>query len=178
MARSVRGYTGYNKSVLMKGLTVHAKRVIQPDLIAVLKRAADTVVTAIDSGYIPEYLGNLHDATGCAVYADGAVVYFRPTAKHASKKGKSGFGGVNHYEIDGSEFLQRTVADAASTFSKGVWFVVMSTVPYAYYINEFGSPKGRGKGFFTKTHEEALREILAGLRPIAESVSTSTGTTL
>lgn len=162
----------------MKGLTVHAKNVIAPEAIRVLKGVADKLVTAIDSGYIPEYLGNLHDSTGCAVYQDGMLVYFRPTAKHAAKKGKSGFGGVNHYDIEGSEFLQRTVADAATTFSKGIWFVVFSAVPYAYYINEFGSPKGRGQGFFKKTYEDAVNEILAGLRPMADSVSTSTGTSL
>lgn len=163
----------------MKGLTVHVKNVVTPDLVNVLKRVCDSLVNFIDSGYIPEYLSHLHDSTGSAVYADGSLVYFRPTNKHASgKKGKSGFGGVNHYEIDGSEFLERTVADAASTFSKGVWFVVMSPVPYAYYIDANGSPKGRGQDFFKKTYEEAVQEILAGLRPIADSVSTSIGTTL
>lgn len=174
-----RGYTAYNKSVLMKGLTVHVKNVITPELVNVLKRVVDSLVNFIDSGYIPEYLSHLHDSTGSAVYADGALVYFRPTNKHASsKKGKSGFGGVNHYEIDGAEFLQRTVNDAASTFAKGVWFVVFSTVPYAYYIDANGSPLGRGQGFFKKTYEEAIKEILAGLRPIDPSVSTSIGTTL
>lgn len=163
----------------MKGLTVHVRNVITPELVNVLKRVVDSLVNFIDSGYIPEYLSHLHDSTGSAVYADGALVYFRPTNKHASsKKGKSGFGGVNHYEIDGAEFLQRTVADASSTFAKGVWFVVFSTVPYAYYIDANGSPKGRGQGFFKKTYQDAVNEILAGLRPIAESVSTSIGTTL
>ena len=175
---SRRGYTAYNKSVLMKGLTVHVRNVIMPELVAVLKRVCDDLVTAIDSGYIPEYTANLHDSTGAAVYADGAVVYFRPTSKHATKRAKSGFGGVNHYDIDGSEFLQRTVAEASSTFAKGVWFVVFSTVPYAYYIDANGSPKGRGKDFFKKTYGDAVKEILAGLRPIAESVTTSIGTAL
>lgn len=173
-----RGYTAYNKSVLMKGLTVHVKNVITPELVNVLKRVAQQIVTAIDTGaYIPEYTGNLHDATGVAVYADGAVVSFLPT-KHATKQGKSGFGGMTHYGIDGNEFLTRTIAEASSTFAKGVWFVVFSTVPYAYYIDAFGSPLGRGQGFFKKTYQDAVNEILAGLRPIDPSVSTSIGTTL
>lgn len=173
-----RGYTAYNKSVLMKGLTVHVRNVITPELVNVLKRVAQQIVTAIDTGaYIPEYTGNLHDATGVAVYADGAVVSFLPTKK-AAKKAKTGFGGVNHYEIDGNEFLTRTIAEASTTFAKGVWFVVFSTVPYAYYIDANGSPLGRGQGFFKKTYGDAVNEILAGLRPIAESVTTSIGTTL
>ena len=175
---SRRGYTAYNKSVLMKGLTVHVKNVITPDLVNVLKRVAQQIVTAIDTdNYIPEYTSNLHDATGVAVYADGAVVSFLPTKK-ATKKAKTGFGGVNHYGIDGNEFLTRTIAEASTTFAKGVWFVVFSTVPYAYYIDANGSPLGRGQGFFKKTYGDAVNEILAGLRPIAESVSTSIGTTL
>lgn len=176
---SRRGYTAYNKSVLMKGLTAHVKNVVTPELVNVLKRVAQQIVTAIDMGnYIPEYTGNLHDATGVAVYADGAVVWFQPTSKHATKKAKSGFGGVNHYEIDGNEFLTRTVAEASATFAKGVWFVVFSTVPYAYYIDANGSPLGRGQGFFNKTWKDAVNEILAGLRPIDPSITTSTGTTL
>ena len=59
-----------------------------------------------------------------------------------------------------------------------MWFVVFSTVPYAYYIDANGSPLGRGLGFFKKTYGDAVNEILAGLRPIAGSVSTSIGTTL
>lgn len=178
MARTVRGYTAYNKSVLMRGMTVHAKNVIMPDLLAMLTRVAQDIVAAIDSGsYIPEWTANLHDATGVAIYNDGAVQRFIPTKK-AAKKTKSGFGGVHHYDIDGAEFLQRTITDAATTFSKGLWFVVISAVPYAYYIDQSGSPRGRGTGFFKKTHEDALREILAGLRPIASDVSTSTGTSL
>ncbi len=162
----------------MRGLTVHAKNVIMPDLLAMLTRVAQDIVAAIDSGsYIPEWTANLHDATGVAIYNDGMVQKFLPTKK-ATKKTKSGFGGVNHYDIDGSEFLQRTIAEAATTFSKGLWFVVISAVPYAYYIDQSGSPRGRGQNFFKKTHKDAVAEILAGLRPIDPNVSTSTGTSL
>lgn len=173
-----RGYIAYNRSVLMRGLTVHAKNVIMPDLFAMLTRVAQDIVAAIDSGsYIPEWTANLHDATGVAIYNNGVAVKFLPTKK-ATKNSHSGFGGEAHYDINGAEFLQRTIADAATTFSKGLWFVVISAVPYAYYIDQSGSPKGRGVGFFKKTHEDAVREILAGLRPIASDVSTSIGTSL
>lgn len=162
----------------MRGLTVHAKNVIMPDLLAMLVRVAQDLVAAIDSGsYIPEWTANLHDATGVAIYNDGAVTKFLPTKK-ATKAAHSGFGGLAHYDIRGSEWLQNTIAEAATTFSKGLWFVVISAVPYAYYIDAAGSPKGRGQNFFKKTREDAVREILAGLRPIASDVSTSIGTSL
>ena len=76
---SVGGYQKQNLSVLLKGMQMHVKGVIAQQLIAVLT-------------------GNLHDATGIGVYADGVVMAFIPT-KHAVKQGKSGFDGVNHYSV-------------------------------------------------------------------------------
>lgn len=173
-----RGYTAFNKAVLMKGLMVHVRNVVTPELVNLLKQVAKQIVDAIDSeSYIPEYTSNLHDATGVAVYADGMAVSFLPT-KRATKKASTGLGGENHYGIDGNEFLRRTIAEAAATFAKGVWFVVFSTVPYAYHIDANGSPLGRGQGFFKKTYGDAVSEIIAGLRPIAEGVTISAGTTL
>lgn len=169
--RSASGFQNHNKQVLMKGLQVHVKGVVQPDLIKVLTKVAKQIVDSIDAGNfeIPIYTGNLKDATGVGVYADGVLHSFLPT-KTATKKQKMGSGRINRYFIDGSEFLQATM-QLTTQFDKGVWFVIFSAVPYAYRINAAGSPLGRGQGFFRRTHEEALREILAGLRPIAESVT-------
>lgn len=177
---SVRGYQKQNLTALMNGIKMHVKGVLQPQLVAVLRKKADELVATLDSGTydIPVYLGHLHDATGCAVYADGSLNYFRPTAKKATGKlGKSGFDGVNHYGIDGSAFLQQAISEASTRFAKGVWFVVFSAVPYAYHIDANGSPLGRGQNFFDRIANTAVSEILAGLRPIAESV-TSTSTML
>lgn len=154
---------------MLQGMTVYVKNVVTPALLNVLKRVAQDVVTAIDSGYIPEYTANLHDATGIAIYNDGAVLRFIPT-KRATKYAKSGFGGLA-YQIDGSDFLQKTIADASTTFSTGLWFVVFSTVPYAYHINRDGSPLGRGQGFFDTTVKNAVNEVLSGLQPLSGSVS-------
>lgn len=174
---SVHGYQKQNLTALMNGIKMHVKGVITPQLIAVLTAKAQQVVAYIDSGAdIPEYLGNLHDATGIGVYADGAVRSFIPT-KHAKKQGKSGFDGVNHCGIDGSAFLQQAISEASTRFAKGIWFVIFSAVPYAYHVNAKGSPLGRGQGFFKKVTDLSINEILAGLRPIAESV-TATPTNL
>ena len=168
---SVRGYQKQNLNVLLKGMQMHVKGVVAPELIKVLTAKAQQVVAFIDNGAgIPEYLGHLHDATGIGVYADGAVHAFIPT-KHAQKLGKSGFDGVNHYQIDGNAFLQQAISEASSRFAKGIWFVIFSTVPYAFHINANGSPLGRGQGFFKRVADLSINEILAGLRPIAESVT-------
>lgn len=168
---SVRGYQKQNSTVLMNGIKMRVKGVIAPQLIALLTVKAQQVVAYIDSGAdIPEYLGNLHDATGIGVYADGVVRSFIPT-KHAQKRGKSGFDGVNHYGIDGNAFLQQAISEASIRFATGIWFVIFSTVPYAYHINVNGSPLGRGQGFFKRVTDLSINEILAGLRPIAETAT-------
>jgi hypothetical protein len=167
---SVRGYQSQNLNVLKEGMKMFVKNVAQPQLVSILRQKAQEVVQLIDSGLIPEYTANLHDATGCAVYADGAISAFIPT-KRAQKQGKSGFDGVNHYGIDGSAFLQQAISEASTRFAKGVWFVVFSAVPYAYHINAKGSPLGRGQNFFDRIANTTVNEILAGLRPIAESVT-------
>lgn len=169
---SKSGYEAWNKKVLYEGLKVYAKNAITPKVIDVLTRVAQGIVDAIDGGTfeIPIYTGNLKDSTGVAVYADGVIKSFIPT-KTAGKLHKSGFDGVNHYAIDGTQFLQNTINEAATTFSKGIWFVVLSTVPYAYRINTQGSPLGRGIGFFDRTVRESVAEVVAGLRPISDEIA-------
>lgn len=170
---SVRGYQSQNLNVLMNGMKMFVKNVAQPQLVSVLRQKAQEVVQLIDSGLIPEYTANLHDATGCAVYADGAISAFIPT-KRAQKQGKSGFDGVNHYGIDGNAFLQQAISEASTRFAKGVWFVVFSAVPYAYHIDAQGSPLGRGQDFFKTIRGTAVNDILAGLRAIPNVEVTAT----
>lgn len=174
---SVRGYQSQNLNVLKEGMKMFVKNVAQPQLVSVLRQKAQEVVQLIDSGLIPEYTANLHDATGCAVYADGAISAFIPT-KRAQKQGKSGFDGVNHYGIDGNAFLQQAISEASTRFAKGVWFVVFSAEPYAYHIDAHGSPKGRGQDFFKTIRGTTVNDILAGLRAIPNVEVTATPTML
>lgn len=174
---SVRGYQSQNLNVLKEGMKMFVKNVAQPQLVSILRQKAQEVVQLIDSGLIPEYTANLHDATGCAVYADGAISAFIPT-KRAQKQGKSGFDGVNHYGIDGPAFLQQAISEASTRFAKGVWFVVFSAVPYAYHIDAQGSPLGRGQDFFKTIRGTAVNDILAGLRAIPGAEVTAQTTML
>jgi hypothetical protein len=161
---SVRGYQRQNLTALMNGIKMHVKGVLQPQLVAVLRKKADELVAALDSGTydIPVYLGHLHDATGCAVYADGSLNYFRPTAKRATGKlGKSGFDGVNHYGIDGAAFLQQAVSEASTRFASGVWFVILSAVPYFFPITS--TPKARHSA------EDRISLTVSPIRPSMKS---------
>lgn len=174
---SVRGYQSQNLNVLREGMKMFVRNVAQPQLVSILRQKAQEMVQLIDSGLIPEYTANLHDATGCAVYADGAISAFIPT-KRAQKQGKSGFDGVNHYGIDGAAFLQQVISEASTRFAKGVWFVVFSAVPYAYHIDAHGSPLGRGQDFFKTIRGTAVNDILAGLRAIPNAEVTAQTTML
>lgn len=162
---SVRGYQAQNLAVLRQGCKMFIKNVAQPKLVEILAQKADEIVKLIDSGLIPEYTANLHDATGVGVYVDGAITSFIPT-KRAHKAGKSGFDGVNHYGINGSEFLKQAIAEASTKFAKGIWFVIFSATPYAYHIDAKGSPLGRGQDFFKTISGTAVNDIVAGLRAI------------
>lgn len=171
---SVSGYQAQNLNRAVRGMKMFLKSIVTPQLIDVLKARADEIVAYIDSGAnIPVYLGHLHDATGVGVYADGALVYYRRPTKIATKLGKAGAEGVNHYGIDGSKFLEEAISEAARKFSRDIWFVIFSAVPYAYYINMFGSPLGRGQYFFKDLTSMSVSDIIAGLRPIADVTASS-----
>ena len=149
----------HNKEVLERGLRLHVKKEIQPDLVNYLKNVAQQIVSAIDGGAysIPVYTGNLHDATGVGVYVDGMMAAFMPTKLAVKKQAMKG-----RPYIFGSEFLAESLREATTTFAKGVWFVVFSAVPYAYKINADGSPKGRGQGYW----DTIVNDVLSNLRPI------------
>jgi hypothetical protein len=154
-----------NIETIKKACTVYLNGVVKPKLVEMLREVASEIVAAIDGGYIPVYLGHLHDATGVAVYVDGVLSSYMPTAI-ATKRGRSGYFGVNNYNIVGHEYLANLMADASTQFSMGIWIVVLSAVPYAYFVNENGSPVGRGQGFFDQTVRSTVEKIISGLRPI------------
>ena len=195
---SVRGYQKQNLSVLLKGMQMHVKGVIEPQLVSMLSQKAQQVVDYIngnfnaDSNDFPVYSANLNDATGVGVYVDGRIHRFLPT-KWADKPQRSGFDGVNHKGIVGSEFLQQAISEASTRFAKGVWFVIFSATPYAYHINASGSNKrssyeahggsavtyiNRGKGFFDKIVSLSVDEILRGLRAVTGASVTATSAKL
>lgn len=174
-----KSYVNFNKEVLTKGLTIHVKGVVAPKLLDILKKAAEYLMKSLDND-IPIYTGNLHDSTGVGIYNDGRLTSFipNPKADPVYDKQRSGFGGKKIYNIVGRDCLEDALKMGSSRFTKGIWFVVFSTVPYAYYIDKDGSPLGRGQNFFKLAVEDVTHLILAGLRPIASDVSTSIGTSL
>ena len=162
-------YTAHNSKVFKVGLNDYAERVIKAKLVAMLKSVAQTLVGVIDGNFVmpdgttqfPVDTANLHDATGVGVYADGAIQHVIPTARATKAQSDGGVKG-----IFGSPLLQAAISNGATQFSKGIWIVLFSTVPYAYKINTQGSKIGRGAGFFEALKQTLLNDVISGLQPI------------
>lgn len=157
----------HNLEVIKKKSTLYLGGVKKRELMSMLKNVAQNIVSYIDSqAEIPEYSGNLRDATGVGVYVNGTLSAYVPT-KSATRLQKSGFHYRNEYGIDGSDYLSRALADASSDFSVGIWIVLFSAVPYAYFLNNpdlVENLRGKVKGdYFGEISTKFINEITVGL---------------
>lgn len=163
-------YSAHNAQVFKIGLKDYSDRVIKVKLEAMLRSVAEKIVAYIDGGFVPPSgtmqfpvdTGNLHDATGVGVYIDGRLSSYIPTAIAVEQQTNQGEIGIG-----GSINLQLALQAAISQFSKGIWIVLFSTVPYAYKINTQGSSRGRGVGFFDGLGEMLFQNVVTGLQPIS-----------
>lgn len=169
-------YAAENRATIKLGIGDFIYKIVKPQILAMLKSVATRMVAIIDGDFampdgttkFPVSTANLHDATGVGVYDDGKLSAYVPS-KRATKKQRTGLGSPRS-GIDGNALLQTALADGAGAFSKGMWIVLFSTVPYAYHINTAGSKIGRGVGYFKELEDVLTSEILAGLKPIAPVV--------
>lgn len=104
-------------------------------LLNVLYTAAQDVMDYIDSQkVIPIYTGNLKDATGIGVYRNGVLKRYVPS-RIATRPQSSGFHHRNVYDIWGHQYLSDALEAASKEdYSKGIWIVLFSAVPYAFFI--------------------------------------------
>ena len=106
------------------------------NLSGYLATLAQDVIEYIDSQKaIPIYTGNLRDATGIGVYTNGKLTRYVPS-QIATRPQSSGFNYTNIYNIWGYQYLSDALEAASKEYSKGVWFVLFSAVPYAFYIED------------------------------------------
>ena len=160
----------HNLEIIKKKSLMYLGGVKKRELVSMLKGVAQNIVSYIDGqAEIPEYSGNLRDATGVGVYVDGALSAYVPT-KSATRLQKSGFHYRNEYRIDGSDYLKQALADAASDFSVGIWIVLFSAVPYAYFLNEpdlVENLRGKVKGnYFGEISDKFINEITLGFKQL------------
>ena len=163
-------YATHNAQVFKVELNNYAENVIKVRLVTMLKTVAQQLVGIIDGSFampkgttqFPVDTANMHDATGVGVYAGGITQYFVPTKRATKTQSDGGVKG-----IDGATLLQSAISNAGATFSKGIWIVLFSTVPYAYKITTSGSKMGRGAGFFEALQQSLLNNVIANLKPIS-----------
>lgn len=145
----MKNYASHNKMVFKSTLEDAKYRISRPLLTAKLRKIAVDMVDEIDDSLwnnddtFPIWTSNLHDSTGLAVYDYGAITSFIPP-QYAAVAQKYG----NIQDIWGSQYLKDFINESAGRFSKGIWIVLFSAVPYAGYVNDYGSPWGRGINFF------------------------------
>ena len=139
-----------NLEVLKVGMKRYLDEVVKPAMVKMLDEVAERMVNAIDTGFerndknYPVDTGNMHDATGVGVYADGKLEGYYPT-KFATDPKTDELG----YEYWGIDLLEDALNAATTTFSHGFWIVLFSNIWHAIEVDAYGSPWQRGKGFFS-----------------------------
>ena len=126
-------------------------------LLNALYTVAQDVMEYIDSQkVIPIYTGNLKDATGIGVYNEGKLVKYVPS-KIATRPQSSGFHHRNEYDIWGHQYLSDALEAASKEeYGKGIWIVLFSAVPYAFYIEDRDA-------FFSDIKDVMLNAIISEL---------------
>ena len=126
-------------------------------LLNALYTVAQDVMEYIDSQkVIPIYTGNLKDATGIGVYRNGVLKRYVPS-QIATRPQSSGFHHKNEYDIWGHQYLSDALEAASKEeYGKGIWIVLFSAVPYAFYIEDRDA-------FFSDIKDVMLNAIISEL---------------
>ena len=156
-----KSWVGHNNKVFQKAIAEHRKS-LEQQLHSFLRKLAEEVKLLIEAYaedyYLPYYSGNLVDGTGVGVYFNGALSAYVPPKSAIFPQT---MGTIKN--IWGAEYLQDALNDATNEYSKGIWVVLFSTVPYAFRVNEEGTTTYDGMesfpdGFFS---EGLVEEMLA-----------------
>lgn len=173
-----QNWVAHNHAVIKDRVNLFVKEK-KAELVAKLMEVGQVVIDYVDKGYLPQTLrpggnnqfpiwtANLRDATGVGIYVDGKTTYFMPTKLAIHKQSTGGALGMRR-NIDGHEFLQKSITGGASVFTEGVWIVLYCAVPYAAMINVSGSKWGRGQGFWNLEKTEFTNAILSRLTRISQ----------
>ena len=170
MART-KDYTAQNQKLFEAGLKKYAEKTIKPMLSEILARVARNIVAYVGKSFqpfgyygggnemFPIWTSNLRDATGVAVYIDGVMTSYQPTELGIEQQVHKG-----DFSIIGAERFEEAVNLALTDYSTGIWIVLFSAVPYAYDVTNFGSPWGRGIGFFENLEDALTKDIISNIK--------------
>lgn len=139
-----KSWVGHNNKVFKKAMDAY-RADIEKKVVGVMESVArnifeDVSNTSYNQGddYMPFYTGNLRDSTGLGIYYNGALSTLIPPRVADNPQN---YWQIGHFYFDlwGFTFIREALAEANS-FNKGIWVVLYSTMPYAKYIDENGSP--------------------------------------
>lgn len=138
-------------------VTLRMKQLVESEakkeVLKRMRRIAQSIVDYVDSHFddnseqFPQYTGNLHDATGVAIYNDGTLESYMPTRRATSAQ----MSPIGEDEW-GSEELANVIRQGVLKYSQGLWLVLFSASSYAFEVHNIGSPADppRGKAFFNE----------------------------
>lgn len=161
-------WVAHNHKVITNSINLYVEG-LKKEIIKTLRYIADQMLTYIEDEAdlsIPIFTGNLHDATGIAVYVDGSINYMRIPKKIATRRQSTGPSMGSRRYIDGHLFLQQSIIEGQTVFTNGIWIVLYSAVPYAAHIDTVGSPLGRGKDYFWRSKQELMDWINSQFKPL------------
>lgn len=152
-------WVAHNNKVFKKAIDEH-KKLLELRIKAILVALANDVVDYIEEfGSIegmPYYTANLADGTGVGVYMNGQLMAYKPKPNATEPQDYRGI-----ENIWGAEYLHDALFAAETTFSKGIWVVLFSTVPYAVLVDSFGTTTEEGDistpaGYFSEKLKEEM----------------------
>lgn len=153
MAR--KAWVAHNNDVFKKGVEQY-KQLLESKMRKVFNALAVDVVDYIETFSeiegMPFFTGNLADGTGVGVYMNGQLMAYMPARKASEPQDYKGI-----TNIWGTEYLFDALNAAESQYSKGIWVVLFSTVPYAVEVNEEGTSH-TDIGFFSETMKTEMLE--------------------
>ena len=77
----------------------------------------------------------------------------------------AGMGGL-HTKMFGHDALNNAISYGLSMFSRGIWLVLFSAMPYATMIDMSGAKIGRGGNFFGALKQSLITDVFNTLKPM------------
>lgn len=136
-----KSWVGHNNKVFQKAIAEH-KAILEKELNEIMREVASKMADWLVNGQTPYYTGNMQDATGLGVYINGTLSAYAPMQTAFESQEYKG------QEVWGYAGLQDALQEGYRNFSKGIWLVVFSAVPYAFEVDAYGTIKN-ASGYFS-----------------------------
>lgn len=148
-----KSWTSHNNKVFKKAILEHREKLehkFQKMFDVLAHEIVDYIEDFGEMEGMPYFTANLADGTGVGVYMNGRLMAYMPVQNATEPQEYEGIEG-----IWGREYLFDTLYAAETEYSKGIWCVLFSTVPYAIEIDKEGTER-TNEGFFSETLKDEL----------------------